>query len=183
MEEELRLKLSVKKVGIARYSLPLIVLLLVTVCGTVSAVAYILYQFSVNVTVQSNPDVTFWNWGTGMEANTFSYGVTIFPDIKTIDENITYGIVVLDASGHTCSLRIGSVVTPANIAKLNVTIYDSSGTIYTKEWTDFSALPTSWESFPVGANKKYAIWMEITGATGATPGSTSDITFDMKLEV
>lgn len=168
-----------RKVKIAHYRVPLIFLLLI-VAGTVAAVANIIYQFSVDITVDQYPKVTFWDWSTGQKTNTFTYSVTIFPDIKTTDENITHGIFCDDASDHTCYLRTSNVATSENIAILNITIYDSSGTVFTKEWTDFSSLPTDWESFTAGANKKYAIWIEITGASGAS--GTSAITIDMKIE-
>jgi len=168
-----------RKVKIAHYHVPLILLLLIVI-GTVAAIAYTVYQFNINITVQDHPKVTFWNLSTGQKENTFTYSVTIFPNIKTIDENITHGIFCNDSSDHTCYLRISNVQNPGNIAKLNITIYDSSGTVFTKEWTVFSSLPTDWEPFTAGANKKYFIWIEITGALSAS--GTSAITIDMKVE-
>jgi len=172
----------VKKVKIAHYGIPLI-LLLFTLASTVAAAAYIIYQFNISATVEEHPKVTFWKWSTSEKKNTFTYDVNIFPSIKTINENITHGIYCDDENSHTCSLRLNNVTNSGNIAKLNITIYNTTNTIFTKEWTSFSPLPeTNWWPFTAAAHKKYAIQIEITASSGAVPSSSSIITIDMKVD-
>jgi len=170
-----------RRVSIARYSVPLVLFILMLV-STAAAAAYIVYQFNINATVEEYPKVTFWKWDTSEKKNTFEYSVNIFPSIRTIDENITYGIYCDDTSAHTCSLRISSLTSASNIAAIKIVIYNSTATILTKEWTDFSSLPTAWEEFVVAAGKKYSIHIEIEASSGATVGQTSTFTFEMKIE-
>jgi len=168
-----------RKVNIRRYSIPLLLLLLTT-CGTVAAVSYIVLSFNINVTVQTNPKVTFWQWNPGVKANTFDYSVNIFPSIKTIDENATYGIFCDDTVNHDCQLRISNIVTASNIDRLYIKIYNSTATVYEQTWTSpLPTPPTTFESFTVAAGQKYSVWLEITGSSGAS--GTSTITFEMKV--
>jgi len=165
---------SVGKVRIARFIMPL--MLLATLIS-----AQVIYHFAVSGAPEEYPEVTFWEWSTGQKKNTFDYSVTIFPSVTTIDENVTHGIFNDDTSEHICDLRISSITTPTNIARLNVTIYNSTTTILTKEWTNFSPLPTAWEPFTTAAGKKYSIWIEIKAASGASGSST--IVFELKMDV
>lgn len=127
------------------------------------------------MTPQQYPKVTFWEWSTSEKKNTFDYSVNIFAGIKTIDENITHGIFNDDSAQHQCYLRIKSLSVPADIARLNITIHNSTNTIITKEWTEFGTFPTVWESFTTGANAKYAILIEITAAGSLSGSNTLEI--------
>ena len=160
-----------KKVQVGKYSIPLLPLLLLTVGSVVVATVYITLQFTITMNTQPYPKVTFWEWSTSQKKNTFDYSVNIFAGIKTVDENITHGIFNDDSAQHQCYLRIKSLNNPANIAKLKITIYNSTNTILTKEWTEFVTLPTSWENFTTAANAKYAIWIEITTGSPSESGT------------
>jgi hypothetical protein len=158
-------------VHIRKYTIPLIPLLLIIV-GSVAAAAYIALQFTITMNTQPYPKVTFWQWSTSEKKNTFDYSANIFASIKTVDENITHGIFNDDSAQHQCYLRIKSLSNPTNVAKLNITIYSSTSTILTKEWTQFGTLPTQWEAFTTASNAKYAIWIEVT-ATASPSGSST----------
>jgi hypothetical protein len=161
-----------KKVHVGKYNIPLLPLLFLILASVAVATAYIVLQFNINMNVQPYPKVTFWQWSTSERTNTFDYSVNIFAGIKTVDENITYGIFNNDSVQHQCYLRINSLSNPANIAKLNITIYNSTNTIFTEEWTAF---PTQWEPFTTAANAKYAIGIEITAAASPSGSSTFGI--------
>lgn len=162
-----------RKVHLGKYSISTLALLLIVI-GSVAA-AYIALKFTINTTVQQYPEVTFWQWSASQKKNTFDSPLNIFAGVKTVDENATHGIFNDDSTEHQCYLRVASLSTPANIAKLNITIYDNTSRIFTKEWTQFNALPTSWESFTVAANTKYAIWLEITATSSPSGFSTFEI--------
>lgn len=163
-----------------RHLVPLLLALSLASIGTVYAIAYVVLQWTTTATVVENPKVCFINWSNGQKSNTFSYSVNIFPSIKTIDENITYGIWCWDTSSHTVYLRWTSLTNPSNIASLNITVYKSGATVYTKYWSSVPSFPTGWESFNAEANTKYTIWMEITASSSASGSST--FTFELKVE-
>jgi hypothetical protein len=166
-----------------RKSLKLIALLISSLLiATVSAVAYVTLSWTTTATVKANPSVCFFWWSNGTKVNTFDYAVNIFPSIKTIDENITHGVWNWDTASHVASMRWYSLTNSGNIAKLNVTVYNSTTTIYTQYWTSVPSFPTPWVPFNPSpmANGKYTIWIEITATAGATGGSV--FTFEMKVE-
>jgi hypothetical protein len=168
-----------------RKSLKLIALLISSLLiATVSAVAYVTLTWTTTATVVANPKVCFFWWSNGTKVNTFDYAVNIFPSIKTIDENITCGVWNLDTASHAASMRWYLLTNSGNIAKLNVTVYNSTTTIYTRYWTSVPSFPTGLVQFSPSpmANGKYTIWIEITATPGATPGQTSVFTFEMKVE-
>jgi hypothetical protein len=152
--------------------------------ATVSAVAYVTLPWTNTATVAANPKVCFVKWSDGSKQNTFDYAVNIFPSIKTIDQNITHGVWNWDTQAHVTSMRWVSLTNSGNIAKLNVTVYNSTTTIYTQYWTSVPSFPTAWVQFNPSpmANGKYTIWIEITATAGATPGQQSVFTFEMKVE-
>jgi len=166
-----------------RKSLKLITLLITSLLiATVSAAAYVALQWNVNTTVVANPELCFIEWSDGSKANTFTYSVNIFPNIKTIDENITYGVwnwnTTVTKTGY---MRLASTNTnTTDVTSINVTI--TNGTqIYTRQWTVFT--DTSWgNSFTAANATKYAIWIEIQCAGTATVGHTPQFTFEMKVE-
>jgi len=153
-----------------KYRIPLLALSLIIVSAVIAA-AYIALKFNITTIPQQYPKVTFWEWNTSQKKNTFDYSVNIFANIKTVDQNITHGIFNDDAAQHKCYLRISSLSNPANIAKLNITIYSNTNTILTKEWTQFGTLPTPWEEFTTSANTKYTIGIEITAANPTGPST------------
>ena len=150
-------------------------LALVIILGIALAAVYIALHFNILMNPQQYPKVTFWKWSTSEKKNTFDYSVNIFAGIKTVDENITHGIFNDDSAQHQCYLRIKSLSNSASIAKLKITIYNSTNTILTKEWTEFGTLPTSWENFTTAANAKYAIWIEITATVSPSGSSAFEI--------
>jgi len=176
-----RYRRKMKKMSIKgkRFAMPLILLFLAI--GSAAAVAYVILQFSINATVENYPKVTFWKWTDGAgKVNTFDYPVNIFANVKTIDENATHGIFNDDTVQHQCSLRVGALTNPTNIASLYIKVYNSTSTILEKEWTSFASLPTAWESFTTAAGKKYSIWIEITAS--ASPSGYSTFTMELKVE-
>ena len=170
-----------RKLKIGKLLIPLILVVVLASVGTAFAVAYVVLQWTTSATVVANPKVCFVNWTDGSKANTFNYAVNIFPSITTIDENITYGVWDwVTTTGHTAYFSWSSLTTSTNIASLNVTIYNSTATIYTHEWTSVPSFPTAWESFTTAANTKYTIYLKITATSGATGSST--FTFELKVE-
>jgi len=166
-----------------RKSLKLIILLLSSLLiATASAVAYVTLQWTTTATVVANPKVCFVRWSDNSKQNTFDYPVNIFPSIKTIDENITHGVWNWDTEGHVAYMRWYSLTNSSNIASLNVTVYNSTTTIYTQYWSSVPSLPTGWVQFNPSpmAGGKYTIWIEITATGVASVGSV--FTFEMKVE-
>jgi hypothetical protein len=165
-----------------RKSLKLIALLITSLLiATVSATAYITLQWTTTATVVANPTVCFIQWSLGTKNNTFNYAVNIFPSIKTIDENITFGVENWDTVAHTPSMRWYSLTNSGNIASFNVTVYNSTNTLYTQQWASVPSFPTDWSTFTTSASPgNYTIWMEITATSGASGNSV--FTFEMKVE-
>ena len=167
-----------------RKSLKLIVLLITSLLiATVSATAYVTLQWTNTATVAANPKVCFFAWSAPTtKLNTFDYAVNIFPSVKTIDENITHGVWNWDTTSHVTSMRWYSLTNSGNIASLNVTVYNSTTTIYTQYWTSVPTLPTGFVQFSPSpmADGKYAIRIEITATSGASGSSV--FTFEMKVE-
>ena len=165
-----------------RKSLKLIALLISSLLiATVSAVAYVTLTWTTTATVVANPKVCFFWWSNGTKVNTFDYPVNIFPSVKTIDENITHGVWNWDTQAHVTSMRWVSLTNSGNIAKLNVTVYNSTTTIYSQYWTSVPSFPTGLIQFsPSPSPGKYTIWIEITATAGAS--GSSMFTFEMKVE-
>jgi len=167
-----------------RKSLKLIVLLITSLLiATVSAAAYVNLQWTMTATVAANPKVCFFAWSAPTtKLNTFDYAVNIFPSVKTIDENITHGVWNWDTESHVTSMRWYSLTNSGNIANLNVTVYNSTTTIYTQYWSSVPSLPTGFVQFSPSpmAGGKYAIRIEITATSGASGSSV--FTFEMKVE-
>ena len=166
-----------------RKSLKLIALLITSLLiATVSAAAYVTLTWTTTATVVANPKVCFFWWSNGTKVNTFDYAVNIFPSIKTIDENITHGVWNWDTQVHVTSMRWYSLTNSGNIANLNVTVYNSTTTIYSQYWSSVPSLPTGFIQFSPSpmAGGKYAIRIEITATSGASGSSV--FTFEMKVE-
>jgi hypothetical protein len=180
MEVE-NMNLKNRKIRIGRYTISALLLLLIIGVGTVSAVAYVILQWTMTATVQANPKVCFIQWSDGLKQNTFSYLVNIFPSIKTVDENVTYGVWNNDTSSHACHMRLASTNTNStDVTSVNATIYITGTTIFTHKWT----VPTDavWYDFTPLANTKYTVWIEIECASGAGVGHTPTFNFEMKVE-
>jgi len=164
-----------------RKSLKLITLLISSLLiATASAVAYVTLQWTTTATVAANPKVCFIKWADGTKANTFPYSVNIFPNIQTIDENITYGVENWDTVSHACHMRMASSTTnTTDVTSVNMTVYNSTAQIMTKLWTSFT--DTAWTDFtPYVGN--YTIWLNVTCPTSAVVGHTPSFTFEMKVE-
>lgn len=173
-------RLMRKPVRIGKYSVPALILLALAV-GTVSAAVYVILQFTATVTVQQYPKVTFWEWATSTKKNTFDESFNIFPDIKSVNENASHGIFCDDTVSHTCYLRISDITNSGNIQTVYLKVYDG-GTALEITWNYGEGLPTTWTQFTVGPGAKYSIWMEVTGNSTASVGTSSVITLDMKVE-
>jgi hypothetical protein len=171
-----------RKIRIGRYTISALLLLLIIGSAVVFATAYVILTWTMTATVVANPKVCFINWTNGALANTFSYSVNIFPSVTTIDQNITYGVENWDTTTHTVSMSWASLTTPTNIASLNVTVYNSTTTLYSQYWASVPALPTAYVNFsPSPSPGNYTIWMSIGCASGASPGTASTFTFNMQV--
>ena len=167
-----------------RKSLKLITLLILSLLiATASAVAYVTLQWTTTATVAGNPKACFIKWFDGTKANTFTYSVNIFPNVKTVDENVTYGIWNDDAATRTVYFRLASETTnTTDVTSLNFTVYNS-GQLYTKLESNFDDPSLAWSSgVSLAANTKYTIWIEIQCPSGAGVGHTPEFTFEMKVE-
>jgi len=165
-----------KRVHIGKYAIPALLLLTLAI-GTVAAVAYVVLTWTQTATVVANPKVSFFTWVGGAKANTLSYSVNIFPSIKTVDENLTSGIWNWDTVGHRTGLRVYSITNQAqNIGSFLVKVSNA-----TNVWS-ITTVDTVNFDYKYLAPGKYTIWIEITGAVGASPGTTSVFTIEMKVE-
>ena len=165
-------------------SFKLIVLLMSSVLiATASAASYVTLQWTTTATVAANPKACFIKWADGTKANTFTYNVSIFPNTKTVDENVTYGIWNDDGSTRTVYFRLASENTnTTDVTSLNYTVYNG-GQLYTQLESDFDDPSLAWSSgVTIAANTNYTIWMEIQCANGAGVGHTPQFTFEMKVE-
>jgi len=180
-----------RRIGIGKKrTVSLLTVLLAVLCisiVSVSAAAYVVLQWTTNATVVANPQVCFFLQGTSTKENTFSYSVNIFPNIKTIDENITYGlwnwhasetrnVYFRMASSNTNSSDVTSITYKVYLTVPSSSLYSKT---YTAPFTD-----TDWDvsATTVAANTKYAIYIEIQAASGATVGHTPSWTFEVKVE-
>jgi hypothetical protein len=164
-------------------SLVLATVALLIVISTVAATAYVILQWQANTTVAANPQVCFVSWADGTtKANTFTYSCNVFPNIKTVDENITYGVWNWNTTAtKSCHLSLASTTTNnTDITAINATIYSGGGQLFTHRWTTLT--DTTYYDFTAAANTKYSIWLEIECASGATVGHTPSFTFNMKVE-
>jgi hypothetical protein len=166
-----------------RKSLKLIALLITSLLiATASAVAYVTLTWTTTATVVANPAVCFVDWSDGTtKANTFTYTVNIFPNIKTVDENITYGIWNNVTSSRNVYLCMPTVGNSSDITSVYLKIYNATSTIFTYTWVTFPN--STWtSSITTAANTKYSIWTEIQCASGATVSDIVAITYEMKVE-
>jgi len=155
----------------------------VLLIDTAYAVAYVVLPWYVNTTTVANPQVCFVSWADGTtKANTFTYSVNIFPNIKTVDENATYGVWNWNATANkNCYMRLASTNTNnTDITSLNVTLWIAASTPFTKLWTGLT--DAAWYPFTSAQNTKYAIWIEIQCASGAGVGHTPQFSLEMKVE-
>jgi predicted membrane GTPase involved in stress response len=160
-------------VRIGKYAIP--VLLLATLAiGTIAATIFVVLTYTMSLTVVPFPAVNFVKWSTGARENTFTESFNIFPDVKTIQDNATYGIV--STAAKDCSMQISSITTPGNIAEVYMKVFNSTDTIV--EIT-YSTDGNDWMPFTT-ASANYTIWMEVTGAGGASGSSAVDL--NMRVE-
>jgi hypothetical protein len=167
-----------------RKSLKLITLLISSLLiATASAVAYVTLNWTTAATVAANPKACFIRWADGTKANIFTYSVNIFPNVKTVDENITYGIWNDDPSTRTVYFRLASENTNiTDLTSLNFTVHNG-GQLYTKLESNFDNPSLAWSTgVTLAANTKYTIWIEIQCPNGAGVGHAPQFTFEMKEE-
>lgn len=162
-----------KRVRIGKYAVP-VLLLLVLAVGTVAATVYVVLTWTMTLTVVDYPRANFYEWSGATRTNTFDEAFNIFPDVKTIQDNATHG--VYSTSPGPCSMHIASMVNDTNIAEVYVKVFNSSDTILEIWWTTNS---TSWVPFTT-ATDIYTIWLEVTGAAGASGSSRVDL--EMRVE-
>lgn len=181
-----KISLRKRRIHIGKRSIPLLTLLALALTisvASVSAAAYVVLNWTTTATVVANPKVCFIKWQDGSKANTFSYSVNVFPNVVTIDENITYGLQNWDGSAHDVYFRLASENTnTTDISWMYYKVYNG-GTLFSKNETDFNAPDTVWSTvYSATATTEYSIWMEIKCASGAGIGHTPSFTFEVKVE-
>ena len=165
-------------------SLILAIIASILLVSSVSAIAYVVLTWHVNTTVVANPCVCFVWQSNGTKANMFTYsGLHIFPSITTIDENATCGVENFNDTSRACHMRLASTTgVDEDLTSFNVTLYNSTATIFTHSWTAFTTPDTDWYDFTAAASAKYTIEIKIVCKSGATPGHTPTFTLEMKVE-
>jgi len=177
----MKINLKDRKIRVKGYSISaLLLIILAASAGIVFAVAYVALEMTSTATVQANPKVCFIKWSDSSKQNSFDYAVNIFPSVKTVDENITYGVWNWDTSTHAVNMRINSISTSSNIANVTTVVKNGATTVITVSWVTSGSLPTTWQPFTASASTKYTIWTEITATSGASGSST--ITYELKVE-
>ncbi|MDH5634518.1 MAG: hypothetical protein OEY30_01685, partial [Candidatus Bathyarchaeota archaeon] len=112
-------------------------LLVLSLIATAFGSVLLYYDWTINLTA-STPDVRFYKWSDGTQANTIGLSYNIYADIWTMDYNATYGIKNNAASDKTVYLWWDSCSDPDSIANLTVQIIDEIGfPLLTLTTTDF----------------------------------------------
>lgn len=176
-----------KKFRLGKHVISLMLaMILIVMIGTsvVVATAYVVLQWTNTATVVANPKVCFIKWADGSKVNTFPYTVNIFPSIKTVDENITYGLWNWDTSAHNVYFRLASENTNStDVAWCYYKVYNGGGTLFSKNESSFDSPDTNWSTaYSAALSTKYTIWMEIKAGASAGVGHTPTMTFEMKVE-
>lgn len=159
-------------------------LLIASTVAIAFATSYAVIQWQVNMTVVANPKVCFVDWSTGTtKANTFTYSVNIFPSIKTIDTNITYGIWNWDSSAHNIYFKLSSENTNStDVSWFYYKVYDGA-TLFSKNETDFGSPDTAYSiAYSALATTKYTIEVQVKAGASAVAGHTPAITFEMRVD-
>jgi hypothetical protein len=181
-----KIGLRKRRIHIGKRSIPLLTLLALALTisvASVSAAAYVSLTWTTTATVVANPKVCFYKWSDQTKVNTFSYIVNIFPNVITIDENITYALYNWDTSDHNVYFRLASENTnTTDISWMYYKVYNG-GTLFSKNETNFNTPDTVWSTFySAVASTKYMIWISIKCASGAGIGHTPSFTFEVKVE-
>jgi hypothetical protein len=122
------------------------------------------YNWTINLTA-STPDVRFYKWSDGTQANTIDLSYNIYADIWTIDYNATYGIKNNAASAKTVYLWWDSCSDPDSIANFTVQISDGTGLLLTLTTTDFAMYSEYLYYWTAGAGGIDTISIMIKGAS------------------
>ena len=178
--------LKKRRIFIGKHSISLLtVLFLIAMISVtaVSATAYVVITWTTNATIVANPKVCFIKWSDGSKANTFSYSVNTFPNVVTVDTNITYGLWNWDSQAHNVYFRLVSENTnTTDISYVYYKVYNG-GTLYSKNETDLDSPDTNWSSVvSASASTKYTIEMQIKSPSGAGVGHTPTFNFEVKVE-
>lgn len=170
-------RLMGKRLRIGKYAIPIALLLTIAV-GTVAATVYVILTWTMSLTVYPNPRVHFVKWTDESPANTFTESFSIFPLVKTIQDNATYGLNSTDAG--LCNMTISGITTPDNIETVYMKVFNDTETILEITWNHGESLPQSYTDFQTAKATIYTIWIEVTGRTGAS--GSSAVTVDMRVE-
>jgi hypothetical protein len=148
---------------------PLTLLHLVLISAAISIVsgAVVLnYDWAINLTA-STPDVRFYKWSDGTQANTITLLYNFYADVWMIDSNATYGIKNNAATSKTVYLWIESCSNPTKIANYTLQILNEAGSPQCT-WTTTDFINTGESnavSWAANASKIYAIKVMIKGAS------------------
>ena len=177
METQQKKKRSKRKLLLLGVLLPLLV-------GAVGATAYAVLEWQLSMTVVANPDVCFFAWAGGAKANNFTYTVNIFPNIITIDENVTYGVWEWSGAIHTVYFKLASETTnSSDVLWAYFKVYNATGTLHSSNETNFDAPTTTWSAAEsASANEQYTIQIQVKANATATTGHTPSITYQMKVD-
>ena len=140
-------------------------LLVLSLIATAFGSVLLYYDWTINLTA-STPDVRFYKWSDGTQANTIGLSYNIYADIWTMDYNATYGIKNNAASDKTVYLWWDSCSDPDSIANLTVQIIDEIGfPLLTLTTTDFSMYSEFLYNWTAGAGGIDTIKIMIKGAS------------------
>jgi hypothetical protein len=148
--------------------------------GSALAASYVIYTWQISFTVQK-PKVVFYRWSDGANSTTCTITENVYAGCLTSDDNATWGIYNGDTSAKAVRIQIYDITNQAQLQNVTVTVRNLTHTLQSVTWKSGESLPRP-ESpeFTLAAGKKYAIQIEITGASGATPGQTGTITLKLK---
>lgn len=168
-----------KRVRIGKYAVP-VLLLATMVIGTVSAVAYVVLTWQLSLTVAANPRVHFWNGSAA--SNTMTVAMNIFPNIRTIDENITTPVDwdIRSVTAGNIFIRVSAMDT-SDTTEVLIKAYKTGqvgSPLFSQTW---NAQTTTWSGpYLTEDSTDYHLWIEVAGAGTAT--DPASITVEMKVE-
>ena len=163
-----------KRVRIGKYAVPVLLLLTIAI-GTVAAAAYVVLTWTISLTVASHPRVAFWDGGSVQNSLTLS--MNIFPEIRTIDEDLTGWDIRSNATGDVY-IRVPTLDTN-DIDELVITAYNATDNLFDLTYTDVDNDWTGPFTTPTAA-EDYDLRIEVLAADTAT--DPAQIIIEMKVE-
>jgi hypothetical protein len=160
-------KMNIKQVFNKKLLGPVTILHLLVLCLVATALGSVLlyYDWTINLTA-ATPDIRFYKWSDGTQANTIDLSYNIYADVWMIDYNTTYGIKNNAVSDKTVYLWWDSCSDPESIANFTVQIIDETGfPLLTYSTIDFSTYSEFLYYWTAGAGGIDTIKVMIKGAS------------------